>query len=134
MARVDGKNLSLAFGAVEVACVSTSILLDNEKLDAEVVTFDDITKGNDRRWFFTITGLPDLGPGTWWSLLWNTPANTSIPFRYAPYGNTTASPEQPHFTGAATVDQKPPVGGEAGQLWKFDTRLTCTAPPTRVTA
>lgn len=134
MARIDGKWLQLTFADLyEVNCLSTSVMLDNEDADADLVTFGDVIAGNDKRWFFTITGLPDYGDGTFWSLLWSTPPFTPLPYFFNPYGGPFATPEKPWFTGFVTVDRKPPVGGDAGMPWTFDARLTCTANPTRVT-
>jgi hypothetical protein len=132
--RADGKNLQLSFGAVDVACVSSSIVLDSEDAPAELVTFADVIAGADRRWFFNVTGYPDYAAGSFWSLLWNTPAFTPIPYLFKPYGNTAPTTDQPHFAGQVTVDQRPGVGGDAGRAWTFDARLTCTATPTLVTA
>lgn len=130
--RYDGRRLSLTFGTVEIACDSTTVMLDNEAADADLVTFGDVVAGNDKRWFFTVTGLPDYGAGTFWSLLWDTPAYTPIAYVFNPYG-VAPSPATPSFTGDVTVDAKPPIGGDAGARWTFDARLTCTANPARVT-
>lgn len=131
--RVSGRNLSLTFDDVEINCVSTSIVLDVEKADADRVTFADVIAGDDWVWTFTITGYPDYSPGTFWTLLWETPAFTPIPYLFKPYGNNLPSAAEPHFEGWATIDQKPPIGGDAGSYWTFGTRLTCTARPERVT-
>lgn len=131
--RIDGRNLSLTFSGVEISCDSTSVVLDNEDNDADLVTFGDVVAGNDKRWFFTVSGLPDYGAGTFWSLLWDTPAFTPIPYVFNPYG-AAPSAATPSFTGDVMVDRKPSVGGDAGVPWAFDARLTCTANPTRVTA
>jgi len=134
MPRINGNRLSLTFGAIEINCDSTSVVLDNEDADAELVTFGDVVAGNDRRWYFAISGLPDYAAGSFWSLLWDTPAYTPIPYEFNPYGVTTPTPATPKFTGQVTRDQPPPIGGAAGQTWSFETRLTCTASPTRVTS
>jgi hypothetical protein len=131
--RIDGRRLSLTFGSVEINCDSTSIVLDNEDADAELVTFGDVVAGNDKRWFFTVSGLPDYGAGSFWSLLWDTPAYVPIPYEFNPYGVDAPTTSTPVFTGEVTVDRKPPIGGEAGARWAFDARLTCTENPTRVT-
>jgi hypothetical protein len=130
--RVNGKNLSLVIGGVEVACVSSSVVLDNEAADAELVTFADVVNGTDRTWFFTITAWQDFAPGSFWDKLWTTPAFTPMTYLWKPYSNATASSAQPHFSGSVTLDQPPPLGGDAQQTWGFSTRLTCTARPTRV--
>lgn len=132
--RADGKNLSLTFSGIEVACVATTAVLDNEDAPAELVTFADVVAGNDKRWFFTVTGLPDYSPGTWWTLLWETPAYAQVAYRFKPYGNETPTPDEPHFIGWATPERKPGIGGDAGRAWTFDMRLNCTETPTRVTA
>lgn len=132
--RIDGRRLSLTFDDIDVRCDSTSVLLDNEEADAELITFGDVIAGNDKRWFFTVTGLPDYGAGSFWSLLWDTPPFTPIPYLFNPYGSTVATPALPWFSGLVTVDRKPPVGGDAGAWWTFDARLTCTGNPTRVTS
>jgi hypothetical protein len=131
--RTDGRNLVLYFGAVSVACDSTSVMLDNDDGDADLVTFADVLAGNDKRWFFVVSGYPDYGPGTFWSLLWDTPPFTPIGYSFSPYGGELHTPETPFFDGQCVVDRKPPIGGNAGSTWTFDARLTCTATPTRQT-
>lgn len=132
--RADGKNLSLKFGSVEVACVSSAVVLDSEDAPAELVTFADVLAGADRRWFFTVAGYPDYAPGTFWTLLWETPAYTPISYVFKPYGNASPSPTQPHFAGQVTVDHPPPLGGDAKTAWTFEARLTCVQAPVRTTA
>lgn len=139
--RIDGRFLQLSFGPVDVECDSTSVVLDNEDADADLVTFGDVLAGNNRRWFFTVTafpgaavGLPGYGIGTFWELLWSTPAYTAIPYVLNPHGVSTPTTQKPWFVGDVVVDQKPPVGGDAFTAWTFTTRLTCTANPTRRTA
>lgn len=131
--RADGKNLSLVFGSTEVACVSTSVTLEPEDMPADMVTFADVMTGNDKRWFFTVSGYPDYAAGSFWSALWDLTFDTAIPYLFKPYGNDVASTTEPHFSGVVTVDSKPPLGGAANRAWEFDVRLTCTGPPTRVT-
>lgn len=132
--RVDGKGLSLTIGAIEVACVSSSVVLDNEDAPSALVTFADVLAGNDKRWFFTITSYPDYGPGSWWTMLWEQAPYSPVAYVYRPYDNAVPTAAEPHFLGTATVDRKPGMGGGALATWNFDTRLTCTAAPTRRTA
>ncbi len=132
--RIDGRALQLQIGDVDVQCDSTTVLLANEAADADLVTFGDVIAGNDRRWFFTLTALPDYGDGSFWALLWSTPAYTPIPYVFNPYGVAIPTPAQPWFVGECTVDDKPPVGGDAGSVWTFEARLTCTEVPTRQVA
>jgi hypothetical protein len=131
---IAGKSLSLKFGAtmVEVNCSTTQVALDNEGADADLTTFADVIAGTDRRWFLTLTGIPDyVTPGSFWLLLWDLPAFSPIGYHLSPYG---AGLGLPTFEGEATLDQPPPIGGAAGSNWTFETRLTCTARPYRAVA
>lgn len=140
--RINGRQLSLLFAdgttpivdGIEVRCDSTSIVLDSEPADADLVTFADVLNGNDRRWFITITALPDYADGTFWSLLWATPPFEWLQYRFDPYGvGDLPTPSHPVFTGSAYVDAKPALGGDAGTAWTYDARLTCIGTPTKET-
>ena len=51
-------------------------------------------------------------------------AFTPIAYVFKPYGNAAAaSAAQPWFTGSVTLDQPPPIGGDAQVTWAFSTRL-----------
>jgi len=132
--RADGKSLSLTFNGLEIRCSSTSVLLETEKADPDRVTFADVIAGLDFVWFFTVIGVADYGSDTFWTLLWDSPAYVPIPFLFKPYGNADPTEAQPHFSGFVVIDQKPPLGGDAGAAWwTFGSRLTCTARPERLT-
>lgn len=133
MAKYKGKDLSLTIDGVEVNAEGTSVVLDREDADTDAVTFADLASGTPQQWFFTITAVADYGTGSFWDTMW-TNAGTSVAFVFKPYGNTTASAEQPHFTGNATIVSKPPVGGDANAVWTFEARLDVDGEPTRVVA
>ena len=82
--------------------------------------------------FFTITAVSDYGADSFWSFCWDN-SGEEVTFLFKPYGNATASTSQPHFSGTATVNRKPPVGGEAGSVFTFETRFDIVGTPTRVT-
>jgi hypothetical protein len=130
----NGRNLSLTFGSLDVACEANAVVLDNEAADNDLVTFSDVTTRRDRRWFFTLTGLADYGSGSFWTLLWDAPPFAALAYVFKPYGNATPTPARPHFTGFVYVSTTPPVGGDAGRTWWFETRLACTDLPTRKVA
>lgn len=132
--RVDGKLLTLTIDTLEVECVAATVLLDAEPMDDDLVTFTDKENGDDQQWFIQVTALPDLAPGSFWSLLWDTLPFTPLTFRLRPYGNATATSDKPHLTGQVYVDRSPPVGGDAQVAWWFDTRLSCVATPELVRA
>lgn len=132
--KYNGKNLSLMFdGTEEFSAEGTSVTLDNEEAEGDTVTFEELGAGSARTWFFTVNAIADYGTDSFWTLLWDN-SGQDIAYLFKPYGNTTASPTEPHFSGTCTVLAKPPIGGTAGETWAFEARLDCTAEPTRVTA
>jgi hypothetical protein len=127
--RVDGRHLTLTIDGLDVQCIASSVLLDAEPTDDDLVTFTDKENGLDLTWFLAITALPDLAPGAFWSLLWETLPFTPLDYTLRPYGNDDPTADQPHLVGQCYVDRSPPVGGEAQVTWWFDTRLTCVDRP-----
>lgn len=132
MAKFKGKGLSLMFGTEEVNLEATSVTLSNEEADTDAVTFAELASGTPLQWFFEIEAVADYGTDSFWSYLWDN-AGDDVSFVFKPYGNVTASATQPHFTGTATINAKPPVGGTANEVFTFEARLDVVGEPTRVT-
>lgn len=125
-----GKDLSLTFEGEEVNLEATSVLMDNEDADSDAITFAELADGDALQWFFAITAVSDYGADSFWTFCWDH-AGEDVDFVFKPYGNDTASASQPHFTGTATVNKKPPVGGEAGSVFTFETRFEIQGTPVR---
>ena len=132
MAKYRGKDLSLMFGTEEVNLEATAVLMDNEEADTDAITFAELADGDALQWFFQITAVSDYGADSFWSFCWDN-SGEEVTFTFKPYGNVSPSTSQPHFTGTATVTKKPPVGGEAGSVFTFETRFDIEGTPTRVT-
>jgi len=133
MAKYKGKGLSLTIDGEEVNLEATSVTLENEEADTDAITFAELSSGNPVQWFFTVEAVADYGSGSFWSTLWDN-AGDSVAFVFKPYGNATATASQPHFTGNATILNKPPVGGTANEVFTFEARLDVDGEPTRVVA
>lgn len=133
MAKYKGKDLSLTIDGEEVNVEATSVTLENEEADTDAVTFAELGSGNPVQWFFTITAVADYGTGSLWTNLWDN-AGSEVPFVFKPYGNSTATTAQPHFTGDAVIVSKPPIGGTANEVFTFEARLDVVDAPERVTA
>jgi hypothetical protein len=130
MAKYKGKDLSLTFEGDEVNLEATSVLMDREDADTDAITFAELADGTPSQWFFAITAVSDYGESSFWTFCWDN-AGEEVDFIFKPYGNATASASQPHFTGTATVNNKPPVGGEAGSVFTFETRFDIVGAPVR---
>lgn len=133
MAKFKGKDLSLTIDSVETNIEATSVVLENEEGDSDVLTFAEIGSGEGLQWFFTINAVSDYGSGSFWSTCWDNEGE-EVPYLFKPYGNETASPTQPHFSGSCKVAAPPPIGGTANETFTFEVRFDCTSKPERVTA
>lgn len=134
--RIKGNALALKFGtpATDYWADATSVVLEHEDKDADVVTFEDAANADGAvQWYFTLTAIQSTAVGSFWRYLW---ANTgqTVAFTYAPQGNTTATVDQPHFLGTVKIGAKPSIGGEAasgdGKSYTFDYRLDLVTGPT----
>lgn len=155
--RIKGKGLTFEFGtpAVKYECDLISAVL--ERVDQQsgggqdgVITFcDAAASAGGQVWVLNIeavqstdvtaaatgtVGNPGYVPAQTDSLhtvVWNAAATTGgmdIPFVFAPYGNATPTPAQPHFTGTVHVEQGafPSIGGSAGDnsfTWTYQFNL-----------
>jgi hypothetical protein len=115
---VDGK---------EQQCDVTSLVLqkdsppDNAAVDG-TQTFCDLNSGSvDNVWVCNITAIQsgDVTDLSLYSAVWKLAENGGgdVAFIVRPYGNDTATIDEPHYTGTFTVaaGQFPQVGGEASE-------------------
>lgn len=124
--RIRGRQLKLLVGTppVDQYADTTSVILDNEEADEDVVTFEDASQpGGARQEFLTIAGIQSTDPDSLWDYCWENEGD-EIAFTYAPHGNETPTAAQPHFIGTATIGPRPTLGGEAGRsnTYTFETR------------
>ena len=130
--RIKGNALALKFGtpAVNYWCDVTSVVMDNEEADSDVVTFCDAAEGGGRTYFLEIEGIASTDPDSLWRYIWEQ-TGTEVPFTYAPHGNETPSTSQPHFIGTIKVGPRPAIGGEAGtnSTFTFESRWDIVGTP-----
>lgn len=132
--KYKGKNLGIIVDSVEYNMDLTSVVLQNEEADDDAVTFADLAAGGSVQWFFEMEAVADYSENSLWSFLWSEAGSTDIEFVFKPYGNVSPSASQPHFSGTLNVGSKPPVGGEANEVFTFEVRLDVNGEPTKVVA
>ncbi len=96
------------------------------------MTFAELAAGSAVQWFFTVNATSDYGDDSFWTFCW-TNAGQDVDFTFKPYGNATASTPSRTSLAPATSVSKPPVGGTAGEMFTFETRLDVAGTPARVT-
>lgn len=131
--KYDGRLLSFTVNSQEFNADGTEVTFDREQTDQETVTFAELASGSTATWTIHVTAISDYSSGTFWSMLWEN-AGTEVNYVFKPYGNGTASPSKPHFTGKCKWDMKPPIGGQAGETWTYEQELEVTQGPTKKTA
>lgn len=129
--RIKGSALKLTLGSTDYWADITSCVLENEEADGGATTFADAAAGGARTYFFTLTAIQSTSASSFWRYLWENTGEV-VSYVYAPHGNTTASADEPHFTGTVKVPVKPSVGGEAGANteYTFEIRMDCQEEPT----
>jgi hypothetical protein len=128
MARIKGKSI-----VFEVQGTEYSGGVSNVTFSSAVGTlgFGDYEDSLD----FTcaVTGFQDTAAASLHTALWNNPGVT-LTITYAPHGNATASPSEPHFTATGYPEVVPNLGGAAGEFFVYDINFILTGKPARVTA
>lgn len=103
------------------------------------MSFADAASGGGRDYFLEMTVAQDAVTTSLWNLAWASPG-TEVDVLYRPYGNTTASTTQPHYSFTATVKEPDGdfIGGEADAsttaVNTVDLKWPLLAKPTKITA
>lgn len=127
--KFKGKGLSIMVNAIEYSMDATSVVLENEEADSDLTTFADLAAGGAVQFYFTVNGVADYATGSLWRYLWDNSGTSDVAFIFKPYGNPTATPAKPHFTGTLNVGAKPAVGGTAGDNFTFEARVDVNGTP-----
>lgn len=127
--KFKGNSLSIMVAATEYNMDVMSVVLQNEEADSDAVTFADLAEGGSLQWFFEGEAVADYGTGSLWTYLWTNAGTQNVAYIFKPYGNATATPGKPHFTGTMNIGAKPPVGGEAGEVFTYEFRIDVNGTP-----
>lgn len=128
MARIKGKSIVFELDGTEYAGSVRNVTFSSEVGELGFGNYED-----NLDFTCTIEGFQDVAANSLWSELFDNPG-TTMSITYAPYGNATASPSQPHFTATGYAEKVPDLGGAAGEYFVFDLVMILDGKPTRVTA
>ena len=139
MAAAGTRSLTLTINAVDRTAQCSKTVITSGESDADFVSWADAAAGGAREYKLELEFVQDFATGTLWDLIYSSPGMT-FPYLIRPYGNATATPAQPHFSGNVTITEPDGdfIGGEADP--SVSARLlaecewTCTGKPVRVTA
>jgi hypothetical protein len=134
-AKYKGAKLSLKIGATEYNMDLTKAVITNEAADDSDASFADLSNGGALNWNLEIEAFSDYGTGSLWSYIWDNAGDTGVAYLLVPYGNTTASASDPHWSGTLKVGPKPGnIGGTANETFKFEYTFELEGEPTKVTS
>lgn len=107
--------------------------------ESDFVSFADAAAGGGREYKLALTFVQDATTTSLWDQVWSH-AGETVDVELWPYGNTTASASQPHFTAQAVITEPDGdlLGGEAdaspSARFTVDVEWTLIGKPTKVTA
>ena len=118
---------------IEVNCQVAEVVLNDEAGDEQrydVLCPDQsyVMNGPNAQ-TITIRGLQLWGTDGAARLLWDAAPDGVVAFVYKPFGNTSATADQPHWSGSFIATYRPQVGGEVGNFAEMDLEYPLTEVP-----
>lgn len=139
MAALGTRLLTLSIAAGDVTAQISKAEVTSKPADSDFVTFADAAAGGAREYALEFVGAQDLTTGTLWDKVWSA-AGTTVAYLMKPYGNSTATAGQPHYSGNLTITEPDGtlIGGEADASTTarqtFQCRWVLDAKPTKITS
>lgn len=138
MTAIGTRFLKVKIGSTEHTAEVSKCEVVSGPADSDFVSYADAAAGGKRKYTLEMTAVQDTDTASLWRYLWAN-AGTSVAVKVNPYGSTTATVAEPHFTGNVVITEPDGrlLGGEANSstsarqtvdiVWEF------TAKPTEVT-
>ncbi len=139
MATAGTRLLTISVGGTEYAAQVKKSVITSQAADGDSPTFAEAAAGGAREYRLALTILQDHATTTLWDKIWSA-AGTTAAVIVRPYGNTTPSTSQPHYTGNVVISEPDGdmIGGEADAAvatrWVTEVEWVFTAKPTKVSA
>ncbi|PYY63351.1 hypothetical protein DEJ30_13975 [Curtobacterium sp. MCPF17_003] len=130
---MSGTTLSFLLGTTEYKADATNVTLTWDDADSGTVTFADAEAGGKFQATLSGTAIQSTTATSFWTYAWLN-VGTTVAFKLAPNGNTTASADAPIFSGNVKIGKRPDLGGDAqisGDDWTFDFEWTVIGDVTR---
>lgn len=138
MAALGTRLLKVKIGTTESTAEVSKCEVVSGAADSDFTSFADAAAGGAREYALDLIARQDLATGSLWRNVWAS-AGTTVAVKINPYGNTTATVAEPHYTGNVTITEPDGtlIGGEAksstSARFTFGVRWVFTAKPTEVT-
>lgn len=139
MAALTARTLTITVAATEYSAQVFTAEVEAGPADEDDVTYAEAAAGGGRVYFLNLKMTQDMATTGLWSTVFGA-AGTDVTVLMKPYGNTTASATQPHFSMSANVREPDGVliGGEADSSATkrqiIEVQWPLAAKPTKVTS
>lgn len=139
MAALTARSLTITVAATDYTAQVFTAQVEADAADSDDVTYAEAAAGGGRVYKLVIKMTQDMATTGLWSTIFGS-AGTDVAVLMKPYGNTTASVTQPHFTMTANVREPDGVfiGGEADasttKRQVVEVEWPLTAKPVKVTS
>lgn len=139
MAGIGTRLLKMTVSGTERNAECATAEITSGETDSDFQTFADAAAGGGRDYKLHILAVQDAAVGTLWDLVWASSGST-VACVLKPYGNTTASASQPHYSFNAVVTEPEGtfLGGEADKSttarMTFEAEWPLEAKPTKITS
>ena len=119
--RIKATNIKFKIGSTEYSCDADNIELALSDAPGGQQTFCEVQSLQE--WKLSLAGIASGDSGSLYQLLF---ANygTEVAFSVAPNGNSTATSNQPIYTGTVIFDTLPPLSLTSGEIMAFEVELT----------
>jgi len=133
MAALGTRLLKFKVGTTEHTAEISRCQIVSGAADSDFTSFEDAASGGAREYALELTMRQDMATTSLWRYLWSQ-AGETLGVKVNPYGNTTATETEPHYTGNVTIVEPDGVliGGEANSStsarmtvearWVFDAK------------
>lgn len=139
MAALTARTLVISVGGTDYSAQVFNAEVRADAADSDDVTFADATAGGGRQYTLGLTLTQDMATSSLWNQIWAS-SGTDVTVLMKPYGNSTASSTQPHYSMSANVREPDGVliGGDADasttKRLKVEVEWPLAAKPNKVVA
>lgn len=138
MARVKPRLIALEVGGSDVSDEVSDMHIDSAESDSDFLTYEEGRSGGSRDYTLTMTIAQDHSAGSLYRLILDN-VGEEVDGQYAPYGNATATADQPFLEFTAVVAEPDgtffggPATSSTSAVATVEVTWKLTGRPTEVT-
>jgi hypothetical protein len=124
--RIKAQNILFKIGSTDYACDANMVSLTLEDAPGDIQTFCETRVGG--QWTLELEGITSGDSVSLYRVLWDNFGSTGT-FVIAPYGNATATANEPHYEGTVVFNDIPPLSLTSNETAVFSVSLEVKQAP-----